>query len=360
MQSSGTTLECDSPTSYNVSCERKLVFGANFSSSANAGTYTAPVTLSLTSTPAEVTYSLVYNANGGSNPPTTQTKDSVAATESFTISDKGSMTRAGYEFLGWSSSANNVADASLAPGQTITIEKANRTKILYAAWKAITLDAITTMQEMLPAVCSNAANGATKTLTDTRDNNSYTIVKYGGRCWMQSNLRLVNKTISSADSDMTSGSFTVPASNISGFISSDQYQPKAYYAGDTTKGAHYNWYTATAGAGTSSVTSGDVNTSICPKGWTLPTNTEYSNMLSTEGITNSTAGSTKLRGSPYNFVYTGYVNNGSVDGTDRGYYWSRTAYSAGHAYRLYFYSNNAGMSNYYRYDGFAVRCVARY
>ena len=102
---------------------------------------------------------------------------------------------------------------------------------------------------------------------------------------------------------------------------------------------------------------------VCPKGFTLPTSSDYSSLTTTYNITNSYTGSTKLRQSPLDFVYTGFYayssgslsNEGSV-----GYYWSRTADSGAYAYLLYFNSSSVyPQDNYNRGNGAALRCVGR-
>ena len=102
---------------------------------------------------------------------------------------------------------------------------------------------------------------------------------------------------------------------------------------------------------------------VCPKGFTLPTSSDYSSLTTTYNITNSSTGSTKLRQSPLGFVYTGYYsyssgslsNEGSV-----GYYWSRTAYSDTFAYGLHFDSSSVHPQDLFLHgDGAALRCVGR-
>ena len=102
---------------------------------------------------------------------------------------------------------------------------------------------------------------------------------------------------------------------------------------------------------------------VCPKGFTLPTSSDYSSLTTTYNITNSSTGSTKLRQSPLAFVYTGYYsysrgslsNEGSV-----GYYWSRTAYSDTFAYGLHFDSSSVRPQDLFLHgDGAALRCVGR-
>ena len=102
---------------------------------------------------------------------------------------------------------------------------------------------------------------------------------------------------------------------------------------------------------------------VCPKGFTLPTSSDYSSLTTTYNITNNSTGSTKLRQSPLGFVYTGHYRyyDGSLrDEGSYGYYWSRTAYSGPVAYPLYFSSSFVNpQGNYDRGYGHALRCVGR-
>ncbi len=227
---------------------------------------------------------------------------------------------------------------------------------------------ITTMQEMTPEICAAAKYWNYKDLRDTRDNNTYRVVKFlDGRCWMVENLRITGRTIKAAESDFSGSDITLPSSAKSDFTDANKFTYRSILLSEATAGStgYYNWYTATAGAGTSSVTSGTVNTSICPKGWKLPpgnTGGEYQLFANAESIANSSAGSTKIQAAPYNFKYTGDVYNGSLGAsTSYGYWWSSTAYDANNAYRLRIDSNSVdpGTNGSSRYVGFAVRCIAR-
>ena len=197
----------------------------------------------------------------------------------------------------------------------------------------------------------------TKTLTDIRDNNTYTVSKLAdGKCWMTQNLRIVDKTITPADSDVTSN-YTILASFISGFSSYNTFN--AYV--DNTYGGYYNWYTATAGTGTTSLSTKYQNTtvSICPKGWRLPTSGNSTNDFQT--LYNNYNSSSALRSSPVNLTLSGDADSSSMyyQGS-YGYYWSSTVYDNDDAYGLYLYSSDVGPSNNYNKDyGFSVRCVAR-
>lgn len=79
------------------------------------------------------THTVTYNANGGSNPPSSQSK-STDTQNSFTITLSASEpTRTGYSFLGWATS-NSAASPSYYPNTEYTFNSQNVT--LYAVWKA--------------------------------------------------------------------------------------------------------------------------------------------------------------------------------------------------------------------------------
>ena len=133
-------------------------------------------------------------------------------------------------------------------------------------------------------------------------------------------------------------------------------------------GNYYQWNAATAGTG-GSITNADATTSICPKGWRLPTSNSYTNnysfgkLTNAYGITNSTNGSSDaaLRSSPLWFVRAGNVNNGNLNNQgSNGNVWSSRANSnSNNAYNLNFNSSNVNPSNNNnRNNGFSVRCVA--
>ncbi len=227
-----------------------------------------------------------------------------------------------------------------------------------------TWDELKSMQQMTSKACASigtagSGNYPSKTLVDSRDGNEYTITKLDDQnCWMTTNLRLVSPsedkkiTLTSADSNVSSD-YDVPASSSPWQTSSSSGNAiptlnKVHYKGNTTNGANYTWYTATASTQGSSY-------SICPRGWRLPSNTEYNTLLSSAGITNGG----KLNGSPYNFSYAGYVYSGSLRNVgSEGRYWSSTADGADSAYYLYFDSSYVYTNNYLRYYGYSVRCVA--
>ena len=237
-----------------------------------------------------------------------------------------------------------------------------------------TIHDLANMQEMHPTICTNTTtplktttaldtDGShhgdpnyvpTKTLTDTRDNNTYTVSKLAdGKCWMTQNLRIINKTITPDNSDVTTN-YTIPASSISGFNSFDT--SNAYVDSD---GGFYTWYTATAGTGTQSFSAQGQNTivSICPKGWRLPTGGDSGEF---KALNNRYSSYSDLMAN-IDFTLSGNVNSGSRrDQGSYGYYWSSTVVSGGYPYYLYLNTSNIYPANYINKSlGFSVRCIAR-
>ena len=197
----------------------------------------------------------------------------------------------------------------------------------------------------------------TKTLTDTRDNNTYIVSKLAdGKCWMTQNLRIAGKTITPADSNV-SANYTIPSSSISGF---DSYDISYAYI-DNTYGGYYSWYTATAGTGTAALTVNGQNApaSICPKGWRLPTGGNGGEL---ESLYNNYPSNPVLRSNPVNLTLSGNVYSSSRDDQgSNGYYWSSTVYSSYGAYYLLLDTSHVYPANYTggKYNGRSVRCIAR-
>ena len=230
----------------------------------------------------------------------------------------------------------------------------------------ITINDITTMQEMRPTICLNSAIGDSATLTDTRDNNTYTVKKLkDGKCWMTDNLRIINQTITSADSDVTKD-YTIPASSLEGFQANDSNS--AYL--DETYGGYYSWYTASAGSSEDPLLGdGTINlpSSICPKGWRLPTGgtgAEFK-QLADSGYETYELMMGEPGFKPGGMAYDGRM---TLDDGTFAYYWSSTAqggrYDGRNSYRSRYFAlfNNYVYSEYFGYTnigGLNIHCIAR-
>ena len=246
-------------------------------------------------------------------------------------------TRPGYDFLGW------YKDAAGTKGEEFTVDGSLQAGTVYAKWGINYLDDVTYMQDLTATQCTNSYDGATATLIDRRDNNSYSIVKINGACWMTQNLRLSGgRTLTPADSNVAS-SWSFPSTPLAG--SSYSYtDPQVTISSNTSYGGYYNFCAASAGDNCSNSDYSSSTNSICPAGWTLPTRDQFS------GITNQV--------SAFSPVYSGYYYNGSLGATGSdGYWWSATAYNSGYQDILVYNSGSLGAGGNRKNYGYSVRCV---
>lgn len=234
------------------------------------------------------------------------------------------------------------------------------------------LSSITNMQDMSSTLCDAAIVGDSATLTDSRDGKTYTIKKLSDdKCWMTQNLALTgSRTLTSNDSDVTSN-FELKSANTGTWCTDNNatcinqsLHRLSDQSGSTgiSYGGYYNWYTATAGTGTYEKSSGNVSSSICPKGWRLPTSTSSGDFQALYRAIGSTpANMTSTSGGNPGFVFSGYYSGSQFGNVgEHGSCWSSTANDSNYAYRLRFYNINVLPSDSNRkYSGSAVRCVAR-
>jgi uncharacterized protein (TIGR02145 family) len=170
---------------------------------------------------------------------------------------------------------------------------------------------------------------------------------------MAENLRLINKPISSTDSNLPSGeTYVIPASDSSAFSTS--YDTDSAYL-DSTYGGYYNFYTATAGWGTTNEGDGNAPKDICPKGWRLPTGGSSGEFQTLYNNYNSLA---LMQGEP-GFTLSGRVYLLSVSHQGSyGYYWSSTIANAPRNLLLDSSSGVSPNSSSNTRSGYSVRCVA--
>ena len=198
-----------------------------------------------------------------------------------------------------------------------------------------------------------------------------------GNCWMAENLKFelqAGKTYTGVN-NTTGNTITFNTGNACSNNAACIMNGNTAYNG-TYDSWYYTWYAATAGSGTSSMTTsdGDATNSICPAHWRLPTN--YTNSTSTSaqkswgslvsayGINPANHGTTSeyqtLEAFPFTLLRAGYFVSGAFQNNGNGYWWSATAHStATYAYRLGFNTTAVAPQGSYDKDhGFNVRCVA--
>ncbi len=300
--------------------------------------------------------------------------------------------RDGYGFAGWNDKAD-MSGTNYGPNQTIPVtqDMIDNGFTLYAHW----IESTGNLQGWNG--CSALNTNQVIGLTDTRDNNVYAVSKLAdGNCWMIENLRLADTdsnnspiTLNSTNTNNPASAFTTLSAtsnewcteynsktcvnqnklNTSNTISFTSNTTGSQYSDIYSYGNYYNWYTATAGTGTYSQTSGNATGDICPNGWSLPTGGtggQYSSLDSAMGGTgdyqDTAEASNRWRTYPNNFLYPGGWSGSvaSVRGTS-GIYRSRTAFRGSDTYGLYFDSENVepGTFNDFKNGGSTVRCLAQ-
>ena len=312
-----------------------------------SSSYTNTFIITAVSNP--INYTISYNSNTSdnvTNMPATQSS-STMATNIVLSSDVP--VRDGYDFMGWCTVAPDTTTpetctgTTFQPGGDFGIDQTTlNNTTLYAMWQVQVPVPTGSIQDFTLQQCQYYANSSDYTLTDTRDNNTYTVRYINGNCWMTQNLRLSGgRTLTSADSNVASSWYFPNTSLTSGDSYTDAYST---ISSNTSYGGYYNF--CAASAGTNCQTSSTTNTTydICPKGWRLPTDNEQS------GITSYS--------SAFSPVYSGRYNGGSLYGTGSwGYWWSSTARSNSSQYNLAYNSGSLDSVSGGKLVGFSVRCV---
>ena len=347
-----------STSSANATAATKdIVYGIKTDDQLPSGSYSSIIVYTLSVSPQCIAYNLSWDLNGG-----TGATGVDYGNQSITYGDTINLqnytpTKTDYVFGGWSNGTTTFDPESGA----VDVNPSNiPTVTLTAQWLEI--------EPMQDFVCSSRLNiGDMAAVRDTRDGTVYTVKKLkDGNCWMRENLKISNKTISSSDSNLASGtSFTIPVSNLSDFSYSstpdpdpdlpsvpvDTYAVSAVYV-DSTYGGYYNFYTATAGTGGSSMTSGNATYDICPKGWRLPDDSEYDTLRY-----HYNSGSL-MKGEP-KFNLPGQIQDASFVNKDSyGYYWSSTVMHNTFARGSGLDDSNVSNVSSDKRAGFSVRCLA--
>jgi len=202
---------------------------------------------------------------------------------------------------------------------------------------------------------------------DTRDNNHYDVVKTGKQIWMGENLKYLPSVVGPG-----TGSRTTPYYYVYGYDGTDVNDAKAE-ANYANYGVLYNWPAAMNGAASSTANPSGVQ-GVCPTGWHLPSDAEWTQLTDYLGGTSIAGGKLKETGTTHwNSPNTGATNETGftalpggfrdADGTfgrvgSYGFWWSATEGAGSAWYRFVYYSD----SNVYSFDTgkeavFSVRCV---
>ena len=379
------TVSTNNPTGYTLTMSASTTTTA-LTNSATSPAATIPT---LSSTVAAATYSTsaTYNNTWGFTHNNTGTADAetgvITADTYLPVASSASPTT-----IRVTDSNSGVATTNLTFAARVDLDKPsgtyNNTVTFSAVANALPTPLVNgmNMQDATASMCADsetwtADNPVEYELVDTRgmvsglSYDSYTIRKLAdGNCWMVDNLRLPGgTTITSSDSDVTSN-YTLPSSSTSGFNSdTGQFM---YDNPNNTNGydsSYYSWLVAVAKTSSPSSTQYyNVPTSICPKGWHLPSaygassqagqssssvKGQFRNLYTAYSSTVSTFDTA------FNSVFAGLYDDSSFyNGGSDGRWWSSTVGSSAYAYYLSAYSSNVAPTNsYYRRDGYSIRCV---
>ena len=203
--------------------------------------------------------------------------------------------------------------------------------------------------------------------TDTRDGNHYNAIKIGNQIWMVENLKYLPSVVGPE-----TGSQTTPHYYVYGYNGTNVTDAKAT-ANYNTYGVLYNWPAAMNGAASSTTNPSGVQ-GVCPTGWHVPSDAEWTELTDYLGETDA-GGKLKETGtthwsSPntsttnetgFTALPGGYRDfDGTFDGIGYyGYWWSATASYAPNAWlrSMYYSGNSVSRRNFNKELGFSVRCV---
>ncbi len=226
----------------------------------------------------------------------------------------------------------------------------------------------------------------TDAFTDTRDQQTYKLVMIGDQVWMAENLKYLP-----AVSGLATGSETASHYYVYGYDGTDVSAAKAT-ENYQNYGVLYNWSAAMAGASSSSADPSGIQ-GVCPTGWHLPSDAEWTvmeNYLIANGYNfdGTNTGNKIAKALATSSGWSGHTGTGTVGNTDYpdnrnatgfsalpgGYrrtdgsflhlgeyssWWSSTEGSSASAgiRRMAYGRGDVGSSYYGKAYGVSVRCV---
>ena len=213
------------------------------------------------------------------------------------------------------------------------------------AWYIRCVRTLDNIQDVTLADCQSGASSSDYTVSDVRDNKTYTIRYINGKCWMTSNLRFTEATLSPLTSNVSSDT-TI---NYGDSSSISSYDMAAYASGSNSdSGGQTVWYNFAA-ASAMTVTGiyhyADSIYDICPKNWHLPSSTDFSNVV--------------FYKTEFNPVYGGIYDGSTFTSQSTTARWWSSKYQDNARFQYLEYSNNSlSVQQWgYRNHGWYIRCV---
>ena len=151
------------------------------------------------------------------------------------------------------------------------------------------------------------------TFVDERDNREYSWVKIGEQIWMAENLKYLPSVVGPS-----TGSETTPYYYVYGYYGTNVTDAKAT-SNYNTYGVLYNWPAAMAGSASSTANPSGVQ-GVCPTGWHLPSDAEWTELTDYLGGTSIAGGKLKETGTTHwNSPNTGATNETGFTALPGGY-----------------------------------------
>lgn len=194
---------------------------------------------------------------------------------------------------------------------------------------------------------------ATAGLTDERDGNQYEVVRIGAQLWMAENLKYLPSV-----AGMATGSNTAPYYYVSGYNGTDVTEAKSI-ASYSAYGVLYNWAAA--------------RLDVCPSGWRLPSDDDWSELVDYLGGNDVAGASLKAAGtSLWTAPNTGATGESGFEALPGGYrdamfyelgyfghWWSADENGAGTAWARHLSYNDTRVKREFANTslGYSVRCI---
>jgi len=189
------------------------------------------------------------------------------------------------------------------------------------------------------------------------DGNQYDVIKIGNQIWMKENLKVSKYRNGEA----------IPTGLVNTVWANTNKGAYAIYNNDNTNnvryGKLYNWYAVNDSRG------------LCPSGWHIPSESDWSTLLSYLGGDLACGGKLKSIGTSYwyspNSDATNVSGFSALPGGSRNddgsfnniryyaFFWSATEYDYSNAWNrdLFFNIGSVDRNNYFKQNGFSVRCL---
>ena len=262
------------------------------------------------------------------------------------------------------SSETEITDANGKAGINWTLGSTMGSQTLTVT--AYKLDGIT---ELSGSPLTFTATGTAPSSVTDIDGNTYDAVEIGNQVWMAEDIKVTHYADGTEIPNVTTDG------NWSNLSSTDKAYCFYNNASNTDYGALYTWAAAMNGAGSSTSNPSGVQ-GVCPDGWHLPSDSEWTELTNHLGGINVTGGKLKETGTTHWISpNTGATNEsgftalpggyrfhiiGSFD--DLGYYgnwWSTTQETTNAAwYRSMSYNASSIVkANTDKADGYSVRCI---